>query len=110
LKLEHLVSVWIPPFTSSISLPVNSRAPFRANTLSWSFIVIFLSVRCRTKPCKRAAFQRDPPARRLSNGATFSNIAIGVAAYAAGAHSQRPESAAYLLDFLFVQLPCFLAD
>src|SRR5215813_275897 len=50
---EHLVSVWIPPFTCSISWSVRSRAPWRANTLFWYFIVILLSgPRALKRPCE----------------------------------------------------------
>jgi len=62
------------------------------------------------KKAVRAAFQNGPPARRLLNGAAFSNIAIGVAINAAGAHSCRTESTVYLLDFLFGQITRTLAE
>jgi hypothetical protein len=40
----------------------------------------------------------------------LSGIAIGLAVYAAGAHSGRPESTSHLFGFLFVQLPCTFAN
>jgi hypothetical protein len=39
----HLVAVLRPPHTFSISCSVRSRAPLRANTLFWSFMLFLLS-------------------------------------------------------------------
>jgi hypothetical protein len=42
--------------------------------------------------------------RHLLNAAAFVDVAVGFAANAAAAHSQRPQAAIHLLGFLFGQL------
>src|SRR5579864_3236525 len=58
----------------------------------------------RAQALEKIAADCTPQLRSL-NAAAFVDIAIGVAANAAGAHSQRTESTGDLSGFLFAQLP-----
>jgi hypothetical protein len=58
----------------------------------------------------RTALERAARSLHSSNAAAFVNIAIGVTAYAAGAHSQRTKSTRHLSGFLFVQLARAFAE
>ena len=97
-----------PPLTISDSVGVNSRVPPRINTLFRLFRLFsfysFGSVERAQKLFKESLFGGAGKGRRLNHSTAFVEIAVKGAGYSQAAFGRRPESAAYLVDFLLVQV------
>ena len=97
-----------PPLTISDSVGVNSRAPQRINTLFWLFMLFsfhhFGSVEQAQKLFKESLLGGAGKGRCLNHSTAFVEIAVKGAGCSKAAFGRRPEPAAYLVDFLLVQV------
>ena len=101
-----------PPLTSSVSVGVNSRAPWRIKTLFWSFIVHLLLLfwaACAVQSLQKTlaaapSIDAGKSSHASAMGATLADLGISVPVRTSccgdGANGFSMDSSADALDFL----------